>query len=92
VANADGTGAHQVSPVVLVELQSNVDWRQDRFHASPLGEQIQASAYIVNRDGSLRLLYPNLGEPLKSRGDPHLSPVRVPQPSKPQSTIAIPGR
>ena len=60
MANADGTGAHQVSPVVLVELQSNVDWRQDRFHASPLGEQIQASAYIVNRDGSLRLLYPNL--------------------------------
>ena len=54
-----------MSPVVLVELQSNVDWRQDRFHASPLGEQIQASAYIVNRDGSLRLLYPKLGDALE---------------------------
>jgi hypothetical protein len=64
------------------------------FHASPLGEQIQASAYLVNRDGTgLRLLYPELGEtPLKSHGDPHLSPMRVAQPGKPQSTIAIPGR
>ncbi len=35
------------------------------FHASPLGEQIQASAYIVNRDGSLRLLNPKLGDALE---------------------------
>jgi len=36
------------------------------FHASPFVEQIQASAYIVNRDGTgLRLLYPNLGDALE---------------------------
>jgi len=36
------------------------------FHASSLVEQIQASAYLVNRDGTgLRLLYPKLGDALE---------------------------
>ncbi len=72
VANADGTGVHQVSPSSWWSY--NPTWTGGKivslvikgFHASPLGEQIQASAYLVNRDGtSLRLLYPELGDALE---------------------------
>ncbi len=63
------------------------------FHASSLVEQIQASAYLVNRDGTgLRLLYPNLGDALEIAWGSAPQPVRVAQPGKPQSTIAMPGR
>ena len=71
MANADGTGAHQVS--LSSWWSYNPTWAGRKIvflvikglHASPLGEQIQASAYIVNRDGSLRLPYPNLGDALE---------------------------
>jgi len=72
VANADGTGVHRVSPSSWWSFSPT--WAGGKivflvikgFRASPYGEQfqqIQASAYIVNRDGTgLRLLYPNLGD------------------------------
>jgi len=83
VANADGTGAHRVSPpswwsysptwiggkIVFLVIKG--------FHASPSGELLQASAYIVNRDGTgLRQLYPNLGDALEiAWGSAHLPPA-----------------
>jgi Tol biopolymer transport system component len=72
VANADGTGVHRVSPSSWWSY--NPTWTGGKIvflvikgpYASPLGEQVRASAYIVNRDGTgLRLLYPNLGDALE---------------------------